>query len=330
MTDTRPAPYPADTRAKGWRFELDYEQIEQSDTWGAAKPEARPWLLMLWMTAWKQVPCGSLPDDDEVIVGKLGIPDELWRDHKRALLRGWWKADDGRLYHDTLTARVSEMMRRRRSDSDRQAANRAKKASESQDNHGDVTRDNPVTPVGVGAESRTDNRQPTTTIHSDPDGSVPGTLPGSPVPKPKAARKRKAADAPAPTAAVWDAYSDAYTARYGVAPLRNASVNGKLAQFVAKLPAAEAPEVARYFLGHEGNLYVAAMHPVDLLLRDAEKLRTEWLTKRGPQKARPAETAWQQSQRERVERFTGGLVSAKAPGQTMPMEILDATAPETH
>lgn len=175
-------------------------------------------------------------------------------------------------------------------------------------------------------ESREEKRED----HSDPDGSVPGTLPGSPVPKPKAARKRKAADTSAPTAAAWDAYSKAYAGRYGVAPLRNASVNGKLAQFIAKLPAAEAPEVARYFISHEGNLYVAAMHPVDLLLRDAEKLRTEWLTNRGVQKARPSETSWQQSQRERVERFTGGLVSAKAPGQTMPMEILDAIAPETH
>ena len=106
MTDTRPAPYPADTRAKGWRFELDYEQIEQSDTWGVTKPEARPWLLMLWMTAWKQVPCGSMPADHDVIAGKLGIPDDLWEKHRASLLRGWWQADDGRLYHDTIAARV--------------------------------------------------------------------------------------------------------------------------------------------------------------------------------------------------------------------------------
>ena len=34
---TRPAaPYPAITRAKGWRFELDYEQVDQSDTWALA------------------------------------------------------------------------------------------------------------------------------------------------------------------------------------------------------------------------------------------------------------------------------------------------------
>ena len=329
---TRPAPYPADTRAKGWRFELDYEQIEQSDTWPLAAeiPMCQHALLMMWMVAWAQTPCGSFPDDEAVIRAKCKLSPAAWEIYREVLMRGWWKADDGRLYHDTLAKRVTEMMRRRRSDSDRQAANRAKKAAESQGGPGGVTRDTPATPGGVGAESSTDNRIPTNPIHSDPDGSVPVTLPGSPAPKPKAARKRKPADTPAPTAAVWDAYSAAYAQRYGVAPVRNASVNGKLAQFVAKLPAEEAPEVASYFLAHTGNLYLAAMHPVDLLLRDAEKLRTEWLTKRGPQMARPAETAWQQSQRERAERFTGGLVSAKPPGQHKPMEVLDAAAPEAH
>ncbi|MFM2287424.1 MAG: hypothetical protein RL684_567, partial [Pseudomonadota bacterium] len=59
MTDPRPAPYQADTRAKGWRFELDYEQIEQSSTWSSAMtlaleglPLARPFLLAMWYAAW--------------------------------------------------------------------------------------------------------------------------------------------------------------------------------------------------------------------------------------------------------------------------------------
>lgn len=39
---TRTAPYPSDTRPKGWRFELDYERIEASDTWALAPAEVRP------------------------------------------------------------------------------------------------------------------------------------------------------------------------------------------------------------------------------------------------------------------------------------------------
>lgn len=135
-------PYASDTRAKGWRFELDYEQIEQSSTWALAPAEAKPWLLMLWFTAWKQVPCGSLPADREVIAALIGIAPKVWQKHSKVLLRGWNEVG-GRLYHDTLAKRVHEMMSRRRSDSDRKAAERARKAAESV-----------VTPLGVPAESR--------------------------------------------------------------------------------------------------------------------------------------------------------------------------------
>ena len=38
--------------------------------------------------------------------------------------------------------------------------------------------------------------------------------------------------------------------------------------------------VAAFFVGHQNGLYVSAMHPVNLMLRDAEKLRTEWATGR--------------------------------------------------
>lgn len=62
--------------------------------------------------------------------------------------------------------------------------------------------------------------------------------------------------------------------------MRNATVNGQLAQLVARLGAQEAPGVAAFYLGHRNGLYVSAMHPVNLLLRDAEKLRTEWATGR--------------------------------------------------
>lgn len=127
---TKPAPYPADTRAKGWRFELDHERIRQSDTWALAAPEIRPWLLMLWMTAWEQTPCGSLPDDDELIAARIGMPLDQFQACKPRLLRGWWQADDGRLYHGTMTERVLEMIERRDGERLRKAAYRAAKEAE--------------------------------------------------------------------------------------------------------------------------------------------------------------------------------------------------------
>jgi hypothetical protein len=171
LSDTKPPPYPADTRARGWRFELDYEAIEQSTTWTRAKPEARPWLLMLWMVSWKQVPCGSLPDDHEAIAGAIGAPDALWKKHQAALLRGWWRCDDGRLYHDTVTKRVLEMLEYRRKEAARRAGNRGKTPT--------VPRDTAGTPTGLPPDDTgsPDTGTGTGTIGGiEPGGSTP---PGS-------------------------------------------------------------------------------------------------------------------------------------------------------
>lgn len=118
---TRPAPYPADTRAKGWRFEIDYEKVEQSDTWDLAAevPMAQHSLLMMWLVSWRQEPCGSLPNDEAVIRSKCKIPAKLWPALRPILLRGWWVAEDGRMYHDTITARVMEMLEYRRKTAER-------------------------------------------------------------------------------------------------------------------------------------------------------------------------------------------------------------------
>lgn len=78
----------------------------------------------------------------------------------------------------------------------------------------------------------------------------------------------------------WEAYANAYEIRYGAPPVRNASVNSQLAQVVDRLGAADAPAVAAFFVNQQNGLYVTAMHPVNLLLRDAEKIRTEWFTGR--------------------------------------------------
>lgn len=135
MTGNLPTPpYPSDIRARGWRFELDYERIEQSSTWILSAAEARPWLLMMWMMAWKQTPCGSLPAEEEVIAAMIGMPFDLWPKYRKVLMRGWTAANDGRMYHKVLTERVNEMMRARRKEADRKALSRAKsKAAESAD-----------------------------------------------------------------------------------------------------------------------------------------------------------------------------------------------------
>lgn len=82
---------------------------------------------------------------------------------------------------------------------------------------------------------------------------------------------------PAKTALVWEAYRTAYRDRYDADPVRNAMVNGQLSQVVARL-GEDAPRVAAFYVAHPAAFYVQAGHSVALLLRDAEKLCTEWRT----------------------------------------------------
>lgn len=99
---------------------------------------------------------------------------------------------------------------------------------------------------------------------------------------PPAERKPKAAapKPPAPSTAVWDAYAAEYRNRYATDPVRNAKVNGQLSQLIARLGQDEAPGVARFYVRSDDQFYVRQMHAVDYLLRDAEKLRTQWATGR--------------------------------------------------
>lgn len=172
---TNPAPYPPDTKPKGWRFELDYERIEQSDTWALAPAELRPWLLMLWFTAWKQTPGGSLPNDDALIAVRLGMPMPMFTEHRNVLMRGWWQADDGRLYHDTLTERVLDMLTKKEKERLRQAEYRNRKRAGSKD----VALLSHVTDAGHTCDSdgvtRELRHQAPSTRHQAPEPSAYGT-----------------------------------------------------------------------------------------------------------------------------------------------------------
>ena len=132
-------------------------------------------------------------------------------------------------------------------------------------------------------EPRTKNQnqepKPRTKNHQHPGGAPPD--PQAPTALSGRVPQKRGPKPAAPSSEAWEAYTDAYQNRYGVPPVRNASVNAHLAQFVGRLGAGEAPAVAAHFVGSQNGLYVAAMHPTNLLLRDAEKLRTEWATGRG-------------------------------------------------
>jgi hypothetical protein len=118
-------PYPA-VEAKGWKFEIDHDVIEQSDTWALTPQNLRPWLLMLWLQAWRQSPCGSLPNSDAVIAARIGMSLTEFIDNRDSLMRGWCECTDGRLYHQHITKLVFDMVAKRVKDSERVKAYRKK------------------------------------------------------------------------------------------------------------------------------------------------------------------------------------------------------------
>lgn len=133
----------------------------------------------------------------------------------------------------------------------------------------------PRTLLPDNREPRTANREPLT---EDRKPKTAGNTLAAGVQAPPTARRRTG-DPPA-TAEAWQAYAVAFLGRYGVEPVRNATVNGQMAQFVKRLGADEAPLVAGFFVGHNGAAYVRLGHSVGAMLKDAEKLRTEWVTRR--------------------------------------------------
>lgn len=137
--------------------------------------------------------------------------------------------------------------------------------SEAPSKPGTGTRAGPAPGTEAGAGSK--NLPP----ESDDSAPVPAL---APKPATRSARAPKS-ESP-PTATTWAAYATAYADRHGAPPVRNAKVNGQLAQLVQRLGIEDAPRVAAFFVGHNRSDYVRATHTVDLLLRDAEGLRTQW------------------------------------------------------
>lgn len=180
-------PFPDDTLSKGWRFELHMEKVKKSDTWLRARTGfVRAHLLLLWSEAWEQTPCGTLPDDDELVALLLDMEPETFAKHRAVLMRGWSLATNGRLYHETITDRVLAMLEKRKSDAQRTAASRARRSGQQQGHSGD-THMSHVTHGGATGEFDTmhQNQAPDT---SSGNGDIatptnaapplPGGLPG--------------------------------------------------------------------------------------------------------------------------------------------------------
>lgn len=73
----------------------------------------------------------------------------------------------------------------------------------------------------------------------------------------------------------WEAYSQAYISRYGVEPVRNAKVNGQIANIVKSVGAEQAPALAAYFVSHNDFFFVQRRHDIGLLQSNLQKVVTD-------------------------------------------------------
>lgn len=128
----------------------------------------------------------------------------------------------------------------------------------------------------ITAETTTETTLPA------PPAAAPGTgLAVVPTKHPKPPKEPLTEEQTAHKAAcsdTWEAYCQAYTHRYGVAPVRNAPANAQIKQLVLRLGQQEAPGVARFYVEQVHDRYVVQqLHPLYLLLRQAEAYRTQWV-----------------------------------------------------
>lgn len=106
---------------------------------------------------------------------------------------------------------------------------------------------------------------------------------------------------PAATEGVWNAYSTAYKAKYGHLPLDNVELRSMMKNYLKKVPISEAEDLVRFFVNHPDKFYTLNRHPFGFLLRDVQRLHSEW--KRGGGGPPPSpKTAHAQSQLERIRR----------------------------
>lgn len=78
----------------------------------------------------------------------------------------------------------------------------------------------------------------------------------------------------------WLTYSTAYQDRYQTPPVRNATVNSCVREFVKRIGQEEAPRVAEFYVWVNDQYLIRNGHPFQILTKNAEGYRTQWATGR--------------------------------------------------
>ena len=127
-------PYPADTKANGWNPTIEIDRLMSSDTWVLADDEERPWLLRIWIEAWRSVPVGTMPADRRLFARRIGCKAPFVEAHAEILMRGWALYSDGNLYHAFILSQINSMLLARSKNREKLNQWRKQKAEEKKRN----------------------------------------------------------------------------------------------------------------------------------------------------------------------------------------------------
>lgn len=112
MTEPFPdPPLPLDADLKDFPFTPIYRARLFGSSFHARATDAE-WRagVTLWLKSQDQLPAGSLPDDDIDLcrLAELGRDLKTWRKVRTGALHGWYRCNDGRLYHKVVAEVVAE------------------------------------------------------------------------------------------------------------------------------------------------------------------------------------------------------------------------------
>lgn len=104
-----PVPPDIDLRSHCW-MKLDLCRLHSSDFIHLATNEEFGAAVKLWTEAMRQVPAGSLPNDDASLAYLAGYGRNLraWRKARAMALHGWILCMDDRLYHPVVAEMALE------------------------------------------------------------------------------------------------------------------------------------------------------------------------------------------------------------------------------
>lgn len=94
-------------------FMLNVERLMASEFVAISSHEIIGAALLLWCRAWKQIPAGSLPDDDRVLAAFSKNSEKKFKKIKKNVLHGFLLCNDRRWYHRVLCAEAKKALNKK-------------------------------------------------------------------------------------------------------------------------------------------------------------------------------------------------------------------------